>query len=162
MAYLFFTFKKEFGMIKLRTMRRDAEEQLAIWRQKDSLEWRTYCANNFKLEHDPRLLKIGAFLRRMSIDELPQLINVLKGQMSLVGPRPILSREIEDYGKTISLYTSTKPGMTGLWQVSGRSKTSFVQRATLDGWYIRNWSLGYDIVILLRTIGVVLRSAGAY
>jgi len=152
---------REFDMLKLRTMRCDAEQQLAEWKRKNSPEWVEYCNNSFKLQDDPRLLKVGHFLRRTSIDELPQLFNVLRGDMSLVGPRPFLKRETATYGKNFVLYQSTRPGMTGLWQVSGRSKTSFQQRATLDAWYIRNWSLAYDILILLRTVVVVFTGRGA-
>lgn len=115
----------EFNMFKLRSMRRDAEDQLMDWKRRDSQEWRTFKANNFKMENDPRVLKVGRLMRKTSIDELPQLFNVLRGEMSLVGPRPILAREAQDYGKNLVLYTSTRPGMTGLWQISGRSKTSF-------------------------------------
>ena len=153
---------KEFRMLKLRSMRCDADHLLRGWEASNSSEWQAYRKNNFKLEEDPRLLKIGKFLRKTSIDELPQLFNVLRGEMSLVGPRPILPREIKDYGKNLVLYQSTRPGMTGLWQVSGRSKTSFQQRAALDAWYVRNWSLAYDIIILLRTVIVVFSGKGAY
>ena len=154
--------RREFTLLKLRTMRKDADHQLESWRQNQSPEWKAYCENHFKLENDPRLLHIGAFLRRTSIDELPQLINVIRGEMSLVGPRPILPREAEPYGEGLALYASARPGMTGLWQVSGRSKVSFQQRQALDGWYIRNWSLGYDIILLLKTIQVVMKARGAY
>jgi undecaprenyl-phosphate galactose phosphotransferase len=116
----------------------------------------------FKIKHDPRITPIGRLIRKTSIDELPQLINVIRGEMSLVGPRPILPREAEPYGEGLALYASARPGMTGLWQVSGRSKVSFQQRQALDGWYIRNWSLGYDIILLLKTIQVVMKARGAY
>ncbi|MEI7564016.1 MAG: sugar transferase, partial [bacterium] len=153
---------KPFNMIKLRSMRQDADQMLDDWRSRNTLEWAAYRANGNKLENDPRQLKIGRLLRRSSIDELPQLFNVLRGEMSLVGPRPILERESADYGANLILYKTTRPGMTGLWQVSGRSKASFHQRSSLDGWYIRNWSLTYDIIIILRTIGVVLSGRGAF
>ena len=154
--------KKEFQMLKLRSMRTDADAVLEEWKRTNSKEWQAYSKNNFKIPEDPRLLRVGKFLRRTSIDELPQLFNVLRGDMSLVGPRPILPREAEVYGKNLVLYQSARPGMTGLWQVSGRSKTSFQQRGALDAWYIRNWSLAYDIILLLRTISVVLGGRGAY
>ena len=154
--------EKEFQMLKLRSMRTDADAMLEGWRRTNSKEWQVYSENNFKIPEDPRLLRVGKFIRKSSIDELPQLFNVLRGEMSLVGPRPILPREAEVYGKNLVLYQSTRPGMTGLWQVSGRSKTSFQQRGDLDAWYIRNWSLAYDIILLLRTISVVFGGRGAY
>lgn len=154
--------QREFLMIKLRSMRGDADCILKEWEVSNTAEWQAYCSNSFKLREDPRLLRVGKFLRRTSIDELPQLFNVLRGEMSLVGPRPILRREMRDYGKNLALYASARPGMTGLWQVSGRSKTSFQQRAALDAWYVRNWSLAYDVILLLRTVSVVLNRKGAY
>ena len=153
---------REFWMIKLRSMRRDAEQQLALWEKRQSAEWQEYCQNSFKLKKDPRLLRIGALLRRSSLDELPQLFNVLCGQMSLVGPRPLLEREREAYGKNFALYALVRPGMTGLWQVSGRSEKSFIERTSLDAWYIRNWSLSYDVLILLKTVSVVMTGRGAH
>jgi lipopolysaccharide/colanic/teichoic acid biosynthesis glycosyltransferase len=114
------------------------------------------------LLHDPRLTRIGRSLRRSSIDELPQLWNVLKGEMSLVGPRPFLPVEQEHYGDTSSAYILARPGMTGLWQVSGRSRLSFTERVQLDTYYIHHWSLWLDIRILVRTIWVVVRGEGAY
>ena len=117
---------------------------------------------NFKLRDDPRVTRIGRLLRRTSLDELPQLFNVLRGQMSLVGPRPLLDRELECYGDGFALYRQVHPGITGLWQTSGRSETTFAERASLDAWYVKNWSLWYDIVILLRTVKVVFWREGAY
>lgn len=153
---------EEFSIIKLRSMRKDADSQLELWKSQASPEWIEYCANGFKLKNDPRLLSVGAALRRASIDELPQLFNVLLGEMSLVGPRPLLSREQEVYGKNFALYALVRPGMTGLWQVSGRNDQDFSQRPALDAWYIRNWSLSYDVLILLKTISVVLSGRGAH
>ena len=108
------------------------------------------------------MTRIGRLLRRTSLDELPQLFNVLRGEMSLVGPRPLLDRELECYGNGFALYRQVRPGITGLWQTSGRSETTFTERASLDAWYVKNWSLWYDIVILLRTVKVVLLRNGAY
>ena len=108
------------------------------------------------------MTRIGRLLRRTSLDELPQLFNVLRGEMSLVGPRPLLDRELECYGNGLALYRQVHPGITGLWQTSGRSETTFAERASLDAWYVKNWSLWYDIVILLRTVKVVLFRNGAY
>ena len=120
--------------------------------------WERY----FKLSDDPRVqTRTSRFIRKASIDELPQLWNVLKGDMSLVGPRPILENEISAYGERIDEYTSVKPGLTGLWQVSGRSGTSFRRRVVWDSWYVRNWTLWGDIIIILKTIRVVLSKSGA-
>ena len=120
-----------------------------------------YLASNFKLANDPRVTAIGQLIRRTSIDELPQLINVLKGDMSIVGPRPLLARELGSYSPSILAYGKARPGITGLWQISGRSTTTFQHRIDMDLWYVRNWSLWYDFVILMRTVRVVLRQDGA-
>lgn len=116
----------------------------------------------FKLKNDPRVTKIGAFLRRTSLDELPQLFNVLMGQMSLVGPRPIITEELKRYNDEVDYYLLSKPGMTGLWQVSGRSDVDYETRVYLDAWYVKNWSMWNDIAILFKTISVVLNKDGAY
>lgn len=152
----------EFRCLKFRSMVVDAEAILAQWRITDSKEWREYYKNNFKLASDPRVTQVGRWMRRTSIDELPQLLNVLIGNMSLVGPRPLLSRELSEYGEVIELYRQMRPGITGLWQISGRSGTSFIDRAELDAWYAQNWSIWYDIAILFKTVSVVLKSRGAY
>ena len=116
-----------------------------------------------KLKHDPRVTKIGALLRKTSLDELPQLFNVIRGQMSLVGPRPIVDEEIIKYDVFFSDYTLVRPGMTGLWQTSGRSDTSYSRRVRLDAWYVRNWNIWLDISLLVKTVRVVLSSrSGAY
>jgi len=151
-----------FKVIKFRSMVVDAHNELLKWLEESPDTKKEYYENNFKLRKDPRVTKIGRWLRRSSIDELPQLWNVVKGEMSLVGPRPLLEREIGDYGQNITLYKQVRPGITGIWQISGRSKTQFSDRANLDAWYIRNWSLWYDLYILLRTIVVVFKSDGAY
>lgn len=109
-----------------------------------------------KLKHDPRVTKIGAFLRKTSLDELPQLFNVIRGQMSLVGPRPIVDEEVIKYDVFFSDYTMVRPGMTGLWQTSGRSDTSYSRRVRLDAWYVRNWNIWLDISLLVKTVRVVL------
>ena len=116
----------------------------------------------YKLKQDPRITSIGRFLRKTSLDELPQLWNVLKGDMSLVGPRPIIDKEIPKYHAEADLYLSARPGITGLWQISGRSDSDYASRVALDSWYVRNWSLWYDFYILLRTAVVVLKRDGAY
>jgi undecaprenyl-phosphate galactose phosphotransferase len=117
---------------------------------------------DFKLKDDPRVTKIGKFLRKTSLDELPQLFNVLLGEMSLVGPRPIISQEIERYADGFYYYQLVTPGITGLWQVSGRNDIDYTNRVRLDEWYVKNWSLWYDIVILVKTFGVVFKRSGAY
>jgi Undecaprenyl-phosphate galactose phosphotransferase WbaP len=115
-----------------------------------------------KLRYDPRSTRIGRFIRKTSLDELPQLWNVLRGDMSLVGPRPIVAAEIEKYGQYYSLYTMVTPGITGLWQVSGRNNTTYEERVQLDSYYVRNWSPWLDMYLLIRTIRIVLFAEGAY
>jgi lipopolysaccharide/colanic/teichoic acid biosynthesis glycosyltransferase len=153
---------REFGMLKFRSMVRDAEREFARWELESPDLLEEYRRSNNKLRQDPRLLGVGAWLRQTSIDELPQLLNVLRGEMSLVGPRPLLSRELPHYGAAIALYEQARPGMTGLWQVNGRSETTFDDRASLDSWYVRNYSLWCDFVILFKTISVVMRQDGAH
>lgn len=153
---------KEFNFYKFRSMFKDAEDQLQTWQATQSPLWSEYVENNFKLKNDPRVLSIGKWIRSNSIDELPQLFNVLLGDMSLVGPRPLLKRELGDYGDAIQYYAEARPGITGLWQISGRSNTTFADRARLDEWYVRNWSLWYDIAILFKTVNVVFLKKGAF
>jgi lipopolysaccharide/colanic/teichoic acid biosynthesis glycosyltransferase len=114
------------------------------------------------LKGDPRITRLGRFLRRTSLDEIPQLWNVIRGEMSLVGPRPIVREEIRHYGTDFELYTWVPGGLTGLWQVSGRSETSYRQRVDYDRFYVDNWSVWLDFCILFRTIGIVLSRAGAF
>ena len=150
-----------FTVYKFRSMHIDAEEKLQKLLLSCPLskkEWE----ESFKLKNDPRITKIGNFLRKTSLDELPQLINVLKGEMSLVGPRPIVQNEIKRYGEYYEYYTAVKPGITGLWQVSGRNDIEYEERVQLDVWYTRNWSIELDIQILLQTISVVLMRKGSY
>ena len=150
-----------FNCFKLRSMHVDAEQRLDDLLEANSAlkdEW----SKNFKLSNDPRVTKIGRFCRRTSLDELPQLINVLKGDMSLVGPRPLLFNEVERYGDSLELYQLVRPGITGAWQISGRSNTTFEERIALDEWYIRNWSIYYDVFCLIKTIDVVFDTKGAY
>jgi Undecaprenyl-phosphate galactose phosphotransferase WbaP len=153
---------KPFSVYKFRSMYQDSGEQLDKILESDSstkLEWDT-C---FKLKNDPRITRMGNFLRRTSLDELPQIFNVLKGEMSLVGPRPVLQDEIIQYYKEcVDYYHMVRPGITGLWQVSGRNNVGYDVRVRLDAWYVLNWSLWLDIVILFRTIRVVLNKEGAY
>jgi Undecaprenyl-phosphate galactose phosphotransferase WbaP len=150
-----------FQALKFRTMAVNADLLLERYLA-DQPELRQLWQQNQKLKYDPRLTRLGRLLRRTSLDELPQLWNVLRGEMSLVGPRPIIAAEIERYANKFSLYTRVKPGLTGLWQVSGRNNTSYDDRVSLDAYYVRNWSVWLDAYILLRTPWVVLTAEGAY
>jgi exopolysaccharide biosynthesis polyprenyl glycosylphosphotransferase len=147
----------EFTLYKLRTMYSDAEARLA---ELDGLN--EHDGLMFKMRNDPRVTPVGRFLRRFSIDELPQLINVVLGQMSLVGPRPPLPSEVAQYEWDVYRRLAVKPGITGLWQVSGRSDLSWEDTVRLDLRYVENWSLTFDLVILLRTVTALVRSSGAY
>lgn len=151
-----------FPCYKFRSMRTDAEAILESWKAENPVLYAEYKTGNFKLKNDPRVTRIGRFMRAHSLDELPQLINVIKGQMALIGPRPLIEREVAEYGVGIIHYHRARPGITGLWQVSGRSKTRFADRAFYDEWYVKNWSVWLDVVILIKTIGVVLGKEGAY
>jgi lipopolysaccharide/colanic/teichoic acid biosynthesis glycosyltransferase len=115
-----------------------------------------------KVENDPRVSRFGNILRKTSLDELPQLFNVLKGELSLVGPRPIIPAELEHYGSRQASFLALKPGLTGLWQISGRNDVSYDERVKLDIYYVENWSLLFDVRILLKTIMAVAHSRGAY
>lgn len=151
---------KPIRVIKFRTMVCNAEDKLQQILESDGAlkaEW----AKDQKLSHDPRLTRIGAFLRRTSLDELPQIINVLKGEMSFVGPRPIVESEIPRYGDAYELYTRVKPGITGYWQISGRSDVDYAQRVEMDRQYIYDWSVWLDIYILMHTLPVILSGKGA-
>ena len=152
---------KTFKMYKFRTMYADAEKRLEEMLSKDEkLKEEFY--KNFKLKDDPRVTRIGKFLRKTSLDELPQLWNVLIGDMSLVGPRPIVRDEIVKYGDYINDFYLVPPGITGVWQVSGRSDTTYEERVLMDSWYVHNWSVWIDIVYLLKTVLAVAKSKGAY
>jgi undecaprenyl-phosphate galactose phosphotransferase len=151
---------RRFGCFKFRSMAVDADKLLAHTLATDpaaAAEW----AMTQKLRDDPRVTRVGRILRSTSIDELPQLLNVLIGDMSLVGPRPIVDAEAARYGKDMELYYRCKPGMTGLWQISGRSDTTYTQRVALDAWYVKNWSLWHDLAILLKTVPALLKREGA-
>ena len=151
---------KSFSCLKFRTMVIDSSDVLRRLLECDPkarAEW----DETQKLTNDPRVTGIGNLLRATSLDELPQLLNVLRREMSLVGPRPIVEQEVIRYGENIPYYYGTKPGLTGLWQVSGRSDTSYVQRVQLDCWYVRNWSMWHDVAILTKTIPAVLLRKGA-
>jgi Undecaprenyl-phosphate galactose phosphotransferase WbaP len=149
-----------FRCFKFRTMYRDAEKRLMGLLEKDADAKEEY-EKFWKLRNDPRVTRVGRFLRATSLDELPQILNVIRGEMSLIGPRPYLPAEKGDLGEQVDTILLTKPGITGLWQVSGRSNTSYNYRILLDAWYVRNWNLWLDVVILIRTVKAVLNRDGA-
>jgi len=152
---------QKFTAWKLHTMVPNADQVLQEYLDATPglrAEWE----RSFKLKDDPRVTRLGKFLRKYSLDELPQVWNVLKGEMSLVGPRPIVEDEIKFYGDRFDPYTWVRPGITGLWQVSGRNDVSYEERVRLDEYYVRNWSIWQDVYILARTIVVVLQQEGAY
>ena len=152
---------QHFRCWKFRTMHADAEGSLTNLLQSDT-ELRSEWERVQKLRDDPRASHVGRFLRRTSLDELPQLWNVLRGEMSLVGPRPIVDEEVLRYGEAYELYQRVTPGITGLWQVSGRNDIGYEERVSLDVYYVRNWSMWLDFVILARTVGSVLSNRGAF
>ena len=147
----------EFNAYKFRTMCRKADAILEA-----SPELREAFTQNFKLQSDPRVTRVGAWLRKFSLDELPQLINVLQGQMSLVGPRMITAAELSKYGDYQSLLMTVQPGLTGYWQTSGRQDVSYDERVRMDVHYIAHWTLGMDLNILLKTPWTVMKGRGAY
>lgn len=152
---------KKFKAWKLRSMVLDGDEVLARYlaqNPEEAVEWHA----TQKLRSDPRITRVGVLIRKASIDELPQLWNVLIGQMSVVGPRPVLENQIPLYGSSFNLYKQVRPGITGLWQVSGRNELTFNERVKLDKYVIQNWSVWLDLYILARTAGVVLTAKGAY
>ncbi len=152
---------KHFVAYKFRSMVVNSDEVLRQILDSDpeiKKEWEA----NYKLRNDPRITKIGKILRRTSFDEFPQLLNILKGEMSLVGPRPIIDAEIEKYGEDYQRIFSVKPGLTGLWQVSGRSDADYNERVSYDTYYLQSWSVWLDLWVLLKTFGVVIKGKGAY
>jgi exopolysaccharide production protein ExoY len=151
---------KPFACLKFRTMVIDAPERLRQLLETDpaaAAEWR----ETQKLHNDPRVTAIGAILRKSSLDELPQLFNVLKGDMSIVGPRPVTEAELDRYSTSVSVYLSCRPGITGLWQVSGRSTTTYTRRVACDTFYAQNWSLALDAKIVFVTLPALLLAEGA-
>ena len=152
---------KRFNCFKFRSMVPNADQALTNLLESNP-DLQAQWLKEHKLKDDPRISPLGEFLRRTSMDELPQLFNVLKNEMSLVGPRPIVEEELEKYGLEKSYYLMVRPGMTGLWQVSGRNDVDYDTRVYLDAWYVKNWSLWYDLAILVKTFKVVLWRRGAY
>jgi Undecaprenyl-phosphate galactose phosphotransferase WbaP len=151
---------RDISILKFRTMVRDADAVLRECLAHDP-DLRAEWDANHKLAHDPRITRFGRFLRKTSLDELPQLWNVIRGDLSLVGPRPIVWDEVEKYEGGFELYKKVRPGLTGWWQISGRSDTTYAERVRLDAYYVRNWSVWFDIYILLKTPGEVFRCRGA-
>ncbi|TDB55456.1 sugar transferase [Bacillus sp. CBEL-1] len=151
---------KLFYMYKFRSMIVNAEKIL----RDDRVLYAKYIKNNYKLEQeeDPRITKLGKFLRRTSLDELPQLINVLKGEMSLTGPRPVIQEELKEYEARIEDFLSVKPGVTGYWQICGRSNVGYPERADIEFYYVDNQSFKLDALILFKTVWLVLSKKGAY
>lgn len=152
---------REIGIWKFRTMVENADALLQE-HLRSHPELQSEWEQNFKFKEDPRVTRIGKFLRRTSLDELPQIWNVLQGEMSLIGPRPIVKEEVHLYGEDFRVYKQVRPGITGLWQVSGRNDLSYPERVTLDVYYVQNWSIWLDIHILLHTILAALQARGAY
>ena len=152
---------RHFKAYKFRTMVLHADQKLQRYLD-ESPELKAEWLATHKLKKDPRVTRVGAILRKVSLDELPQFWNIIVGEMSLIGPRPIVDAEIEKYGECFGLYVQARPGLTGLWQVSGRSDTSYKQRVELDEYYLLNRSIGLDLLILLKTVYVVVGRKGAY
>ena len=146
---------KHFNCLKFRTMLVDAPERLHHLLESDPMAAREW-AETRKLRRDPRITAIGAILRKSSLDELPQLFNVLRGDMSIVGPRPITDEELERYTASVGAYLACRPGITGLWQVSGRSTTTYDKRVACDAFYAQNWSIALDVKILIVTVPSLL------
>ena len=148
---------KKFKLIKFRTMVNNAEEMIASFSPEQKKEWE----ENYKLKDDPRITKIGKFLRRTSLDELPQLINILKGDMSIVGPRPVVDEELNWYGDKKDKLLSVKPGLTGWWAVNGRSYVPYPERCDLELYYVDHISFALDVKIILKTLGAIIKKDGA-
>ena len=148
---------KDLPLLKFRSMYINAEEMIDDFSPEQKKEWES----NFKLKDDPRITRVGQFLRKSSLDELPQLINILKGELSIVGPRPVVQEELEKYGENKDSFLSVTPGLTGYWQAYARSTCTYEQRMEMELWYVENANLGLDIKIVFATFGAVLRGRGA-
>ena len=148
---------KKFKLIKFRTMVNNAEEMIASFSPEQKKEWE----ENYKLKDDPRITKIGKFLRRTSLDDLPQLFNILKGDMSIVGPRPVVDEELNWYGDKKDKLLSVKPGLTGWWAVNGRSNVPYPERCDLELYYVDHISFSLDAKIILKTLGAIIKKDGA-
>jgi exopolysaccharide production protein ExoY len=152
---------RTFKCLKFRSMVLDSDRRLSALLEKDPFA-RAQWNRDHKLKDDPRITPVGSFLRRSSLDELPQFLNVLRGEMSIVGPRPIVQAEIARYGRRFNRYCAVKPGITGLWQVSGRNDTSYRRRVAMDTVYAQRKSLAWDVKLLILTLPAVLFAHGSY
>ncbi len=151
---------KHFRLYKFRTMIIGADEKLKQYLEENEDAKKEY-EENHKLKDDPRITKLGKFLRKTSLDEIPQFINVLKGDMSLIGPRPIVDSEVPKFGDKIEIIHRVKPGITGYWAVNGRSNTTYEERVNMEVYYVENYSLKLDAQIFFKTVGIVLKKEGA-
>ena len=152
---------KVFHCLKFRTMVEDGDAVLAAYLARNPQEREEWLATR-KLQNDPRVTRVGAVLRKLSLDELPQIFNILRGEMSFVGPRPVVDDELALYGTSASFYLQSRPGLTGLWQVSGRNDVSYGTRVAFDRHYVENWSFVFDLKILIWTVPAVFSSRGSY
>lgn len=152
---------KAFRCYKFRTMVQNGEEILKNHLLQNSAAREEWLATR-KLQDDPRVTRVGAVLRKLSLDELPQLFNILRGDMSFVGPRPVVQDELDLYGRAAVYYLRSRPGLTGLWQISGRNDVPYRRRVAFDRRYVENWSFAFDLVIIVRTVPAVLASRGSY
>lgn len=148
---------KDLPLLKFRSMYVNADEMMEEFTPEQKAEWEA----NFKLNHDPRITRMGKFLRRSSLDELPQLVNILRGELSVVGPRPVVPKELEKYGNKKDKFLSVTPGLTGYWQAYARSTCSYEQRMEMELFYVDNANIWWDIKIMFATVGTVLRGKGA-
>ena len=148
---------KTIGIYKFRTMVENAEDLIKEFTEEQQKEFK----ETFKLQHDPRVTRIGKFLRKTSLDELPQILNILKGDLSIIGPRPVIEEELEKYGKNREKFISVKPGLTGYWAANGRSDTTYAERVQMELYYIDNMSLKMDMKIFFKTIIAVIKKEGA-
>ena len=148
---------KKFKMYKFRTMYENAQDMINDFTPEQMKEWK----ENFKLQDDPRITKVGKFLRKTSLDELPQLLNIVKGELALIGPRPVVKDELEKYGENAEKFLSVTPGLTGNWAASGRSNTTYEERMEMELWYVDNISFKTDIQIFFKTIVAVIKKEGA-
>ena len=148
---------KNLPLLKFRSMYQNADQMIQDFTPEQKAEWEA----NFKLEHDPRITRMGNFLRRSSMDELPQLVNILRGELSVVGPRPVVRDELEKYGENKAKFLSVTPGLTGYWQAYARSSCTYEKRMEMELFYIDNASFWFDIKIMFATVGAVLRGTGA-
>ena len=152
---------KSFVCLKFRTMAQNGDELLQAHFERNPRGREEWLATR-KLQDDPRVTRVGLVLRKLSLDELPQLLNILRGEMSFVGPRPVVEDELELYGPAVECYLKSRPGLTGLWQISGRNDVSYNARVAFDQQYVENWSFVFDLVIIIKTFPAVLSSRGSY